>query len=220
MTKTEAPWGSRERPWPISVGDLDSWEFFRASAGQPWEMSDESFQNRLARREPVGPPAIIGKAFHSAIENAMIAMRTSQAAHDFSTLEGTTEEGITVSFATTDPRGRRAPVDVTLPAYTVVEQDVELIFETPQGWIQLRGVIDGLRGHDILDLKTTKKFTATKFTDSWQWRAYLAAMGEQYKTFEYHVFTLSYGQPAEKAISAVLLNSRPGTSSRSRQSTS
>ncbi|MCY3985495.1 MAG: hypothetical protein OXF23_00400, partial [Candidatus Dadabacteria bacterium] len=52
----------------------------------------------------------------------------------------------------------------------------------------------------ILDLKTTKKINADKYQDSFQWRAYLAAMGELYTAFEYHVFQLKYGKDQVKAI--------------------
>ena len=195
----DAPWGSRDRPWPISVGDLDNWSYFQSTLGQPWEKSDEAFQRDLNRLGTVGPPAYIGKAFHSTIEQFMMTARDNPGtSYELSDFIGIAEpEGYRVRFFTESAK-RGTKLDVKFPAYTVVEQDVEIYFETPSGWVHLRGVIDGLLGNTIVDLKTKKVSSPNtpikpeKYMDSWQWRAYLMQMGERYRRFQYHVFGAYY----------------------------
>ena len=191
------PYGSRERPWPISVGDIDGWLYFQGPGQNPFygnPMTSEDFIRRLNREDPPGVPAIIGQKFHSVIEKLMCDTR--QNAPKYCRISSITEpdkDGQGIQFNFYD-------LDITLNSYSVVEQDVELVFDTPEGWVHMRGVIDGLMGTTILDLKTTKKIDADKYHDSFQWRAYLAAMGKQYTVFEYHVFQLKYGKEELKAI--------------------
>ena len=93
-------------------------------------------------------------------------------------------------------------LEVDLASYSVVEQDLELIFDTPSGWVHLRGVKDGLRGTVIRDLKTTKKFSAERYGDAWQWRTYLTMAGPKYRRFDYLVFVVSYGKKQEEALAS------------------
>ena len=185
--------GSLERPWPLSVGDLDAWNYYQGADG----MTHETFLKRLNREEPPGAPAIIGQCFHSAIEGAMRIQRESPDSVEVDAFYGVSGDH-KVKFQIGTP-GKRE-VEINLEPYTTIEQDLDMTFETPDGWIHLRGVIDGLRGNTVLDLKTTSKRPGTvpferameRFQDSWQWRAYLVQMGEQYRTFEYHIFPLIY----------------------------
>ena len=174
MTK-QPEWGSRERPWPISAGDLDNWSYFNGPGQNPPHesvepMTDEDFQNRLNRVEETPSAAlVVGKCFHAAIEQAMIEVRETQNGLILNRLTGESD-GYKVRFEIPD-------LDVELSSYSVVEQDLELIFDTPSGWVHLRGVKDGLRGRVLRDLKSTRKFAAEKYQDAWQWRAYLEAAG-------------------------------------------
>ena len=197
---TDAPWGSRERPWPISASDLDNWSYFCGPGQNPLHesvepMTDADFQARLNRvMEAPSVALILGKCFHAAIEGAMIRVRDTQEGLQVNRLIGEAD-GYKVEFACAD-------LDVDLSSYSVIEQDLELTFDTPSGWVVLRGVKDGLRGTVIRDLKTTKSFKAEKFQDAWQWRAYLQAAGPRYQRFDYLVFVLGYGKPQEKALAA------------------
>ncbi len=197
MGKALPPYGTRERPWPISVGDIDSWLYFQGPGQNPLygnPMTDEDFIRRLNREDPPGVPAIIGQRFHSLIEGLMVDARQGPPKYcRVSSISETPEKGKGIQFNFHD-------LEVRLTAYSVVEQDVELVFDTPEGWVHMRGVIDGMMGTTILDLKTTKKISADKYQDSFQWRAYLAAMGEKYTVFEYHVFQLRYGLEEMEAI--------------------
>ena len=202
-----APWGSRERPWPISVGDLDNWTYFQGPGLNPMHesvesMTDADFRRRLDRVDPVGPGAIIGRCFHAALEAAMLEVRVSGAPLTLDTFTGESE-GDRVEFRT---EGRVGGNDVACNAllqhYTLVEQDVELVFDTPSGWVHLRGVKDGARGPIIRDLKTTKKFEAEKYQDSWQWRAYLEMCGPEYTRFDYLVFVVSYPKKTAEELGA------------------
>ena len=188
-------WGSKERPWPVRVSDLDSWEYF-TGAGADF-MSNAEFKNRLDGTREFSAAAEIGKAFHEAIERMMIRFSDTPDAPSplvSARLSGKGDHR-EIGFNLTQ-------IDVDLSGCNFVEQDVEMVFQTASGWAQLRGVIDGLRGDVVRDLKTTKKFKAESYQDSWQWRAYLLAMGEEYRRFDYQVFTLRYGVAAERAIAA------------------
>ena len=191
-----APWGSKERPWPIAVSDLDSFTYYRGAEN----MTAEDFANRLNRVREISAPLIIGKAFHNAIERKMIEARTSDSGLSLETFTGESDD-LRVDFQTYGLRDGKE-LECSLTLYNIVEQDVELVFQSPEGWIQLRGVIDGLYGTIVRDLKTTKNFKAEKFQDSWQWRAYLIAMGALYERFEYHVFTVQYGKGEEANLAA------------------
>ena len=203
MNAGAAPrWGSKERPWPISVGDLDSWSYYQGPGRDLADMTDADFRKRLDREQEESAPLIIGKCFHAAIEEAMIAARVTGAEVILDTFTGRAD-GHAVEFATA---GRVSGADVSLNTalqqYTLVEQDLELVFDTPAGWVHLRGVKDGLRGGVIRDIKTTKSFSAEKYQDAWQWRAYLQACGAQYKRFDYLVFTVSHGKKQAAELAA------------------
>ena len=200
-TSSGSGWGDRNRPWPISVGDLDSWSYFRKTLDQPFGMSDAEFLRRLNRLDTVGPPAIIGKAFHSVIEQIRReARRNPGVSYEIDDFVARSD-GYDVEFSTLDPRtGLRLEIDI--PSYTVIEQDVEMLFDTPSGWVHLRGVVDGMVGNTIIDLKTKKVSSALsdikigRYQDSWQWRSYLAAMGDQCRRFDYLVFACKYDTSA------------------------
>ncbi len=193
-------WGSQEKPWPISIGDLDNWEWYKRTE----TMTAEAFLKRLNRVDDVGAPVIVGEAFHAMVERVMRHRRKE--AEDFSMhkVTGVTRDGLKIAF-TFNP-----DVRIELLQYETVEQDCELRFDTPYGWVWLRGVIDGVRGTIVRDMKTT---TATRGTqkyarkleslqDSWQWRAYLEMMGPKYRTFEYHIISLKIDKKIEDALAA------------------
>ena len=184
------PWGHEDRPWPISVGDLDAWDFFN----QHETMEVQQFIDRMNRRDPPGVAALIGQAFHAAVEDALLGIARGDIRDaTFASFQGTTRDGHTVEFTTQPgPRSAKDEIDVEIPSYTVVEQDVDLTFRCPAGWIYLRGVIDGLAGLVTIDVKTTRKISLEKYQDSWQWRAYLASLGPRYTTFRYEVFQVNY----------------------------
>lgn len=189
-------WGTEERPWPIAVTDLDSWTYFQGPGMNPLHesvepMTDADFLARLNRTETPSAAVIIGQCFHRAIERTMIAARRKPDEPIRITKNvAATHDGATVEF-----NFASAGQEFRLPVYDQTEQDVELAFRTPSGWVQLRGKIDGLKGRVVQDLKTTSKsFNAHTYQDTWQWRAYLEAMGLNYRRFDFHVFGLSYGK--------------------------
>ena len=197
MTETKAPWGTAERPWQIPVSLLDSWVWYRDN---PEMLTPEGFLARLDRTEPKGAPAIIGSAFHNGIERAMVETRSAEVqTTPFNAFYGN-GDGHQVEFSTYG--NNTGDVDIELASYSIVEQALSKVISTPEGHVELRGRLDGIRGNTILDLKTTKSFKAEKFQDAFQWRTYLMMGGEQYRLFEYHVFTLSYGKVAERRLAA------------------
>ena len=195
-------WGSKDRPWPISVGDLDSWSYYQGPGRDLAGMTDADFRKRLNREQDESAPLIIGKCFHAAIEDAMIAARVTGEEVILSSFIGLAD-GHGVEFVTEGRvSGNGISLNAALQQYTLVEQDLELVFDTPSGWVHLRGVKDGLRGTVIRDIKTTKSFSAEKYQDAWQWRAYLEACGPQYNRFDYLVFTVSHGKKQAAELAA------------------
>ena len=167
-------------------------------------MTDQEFLDRLSRKEKIGAPGTIGSAFHAAFEQWMNKLNDGAWRVSLDRMTGESD-GATVEFVFTGPDGDG--MDVTVPAYLLAERDIEIPIETRAGWVLLRGKIDGLFGMTVRDLKTTKHAfnmapKMERFQDSWQWRAYLLAMGAEYRRFEYHLFSLKYGVGVERAVEA------------------
>ena len=184
---TDPAWGTKVHPWPISAGDLDAWDYYVSND----EVSAASFLERLNRVGGETLPMVIGKAFHSSIELAMMLAR-----------DCCTELDVHFDHLAKAEISFTVPNLIQLPSYNIIEQDVGFVFDTPSGWVELRGVIDGLRGNTLKELKTTRSFKAERYQDSWQWRAYLSAMGEGYDRLDYEVFQVAYGAPQERAYEA------------------
>ena len=197
-------WGTKEKPWPIAVSDLDAFDQLMNGIPQlpdEYQPTDESFLRRLDRLEETSAALEIGKALHDGIEQAMYAARRGQLTEADKLVGRSDECEVEFNFAR-KVDGQWVPLDIELAAYNIIEQDHELVMHTPSGWVQLRGRIDGLRGIVLRDLKSTKKPSAERYQDSWQWRAYLEMMGEGYSRFEYHVFQVAYGKKAEEELAA------------------
>ena len=160
-------WGTRERPWPIAVSTLDAWKWFNQS-----EMTDEEFRHRLEHQDKPTVEAQVGQALHRAVEVLMMDVRTGGPV-SLQSLVGMHREEPDVSFLFALDSG----LDINLDHCMIVEQDVQWTINTGLGWVTLRGITDAIHGTVIRDIKTTRSFKATRYQDSWQWRAYLAMMG-------------------------------------------
>lgn len=144
----------------ISVTDLDSWRYYKASE----DMDAEALLRRLRKEEPPTKAMLAGRALHSALENA--------------------GEG-EMDFAEADGFKFRFMADCQIPLLPVRELKGEMLIQTPVGFVTLVGVIDGLDGA-VYDWKLTERFDAERYADSYQWRSYLTMFNA--RQFVYGVF--------------------------------
>ena len=191
MTISPRGWGSPEKPWPVAVTDLDSWKYYMESD----VMTMEDLRRRLSRSDPENAKMVVGRCFHAAVEQLMLS-HGGGAPAPVNVITGAADgRELDFRFA--------ADLSVELQHYATAERDLELMVETPHGWVQLRGVVDGIYGSIARDIKITASQMVKaieRFNESWQWRTYLLALGDQYKQFEYHVFKMKLGQDAEFRI--------------------
>lgn len=179
-------YGTKRNPWPIAVTDLDSWLFYKHSESMP----HERFMERMNRVQVWSMPAIVGTCFHNAIEHEM---RNGGKYKPLDCIAGEgkweNQQGNTVSLRVQFYLHKSG--EIQLPQYGFVEEDVSKVIDCEHGYVELRGKLDGAYGFTLVDLKTTSGvFQAEKYLDAMQWRAYFLAMGEQFNTFEYHVFRI------------------------------
>lgn len=144
----------------VSVTDLDSWRFYKASD----DMDVEALLRRLRREEPPTQAMLAGRALHSALEHSRECA-----------VESLESEGFTFRFIG----------DFDIPLLAVRELKGDVMIDTPCGPVTLVGVIDGHDGA-IHDWKLTERFDAERYADSYQWRCYLTMFNAH--KFVYGVF--------------------------------
>ena len=124
------------------------------------EQSDEDFLKRLRYEQPPNEKMEAGRAFHKYLE-----LRAG------SPVDGYTFTG-----------------KIELPVYTVREYWVERPMRFEGGRvIWLRGIVDGIRGRQACDYKTTGRLDLEKYAMAWQWRVYMYCL-PHVRQFIYHVF--------------------------------
>ena len=134
----------------ISATNLDAFRRYRDSE----DASLEDLLAYLRRETPPTPPMLAGKALHKALEIA------AEGEHD--TLAA---DGYTFDFSTAG--------DVALADIREMKLEVErTVGGTP---VTLVGVVDGIRGREVIDHKLTSRFDPERFLSSYQWRVYLSA---------------------------------------------
>lgn len=149
----------------LSVGDLESLRYWKDREDQDLA----ALLKKLRRQEEPSRQMEAGKALARFFEHATEG-----------TKGGAISDGWEFEF--------KADVDFKLPA--VRELKLEEEFATPYGPALLVGVVDGLDGLTIHDQKLTEYYDAQKYTDSLQWRTYLAMTGAQ--KFVYDIFVGKY----------------------------
>lgn len=165
----------------LRVTDLDQWLKYTEPEQEEFEISTEDFIAYLRREDSPGEAMIIGRAFHSALENQTGELRMLAAAW--------AQKGNPVELDELEQDGYRfqfladCPIDVPL----FREQMVEKEYHSKHGPVLLRGKLDGLSGIDAIDYKLTfSQFNAERYAASMQWRAYLDMTGA--RRFRYGVF--------------------------------
>lgn len=149
----------------LSVTDLDSYLYWRDSE----DMDLAELLMRLKGEEPPGQNMLASRAFHKLLETSAEREMFTAAAGDFNFV-----------FAIDQ--------DIAIPQLR--ELKGEKFFETPSGPVTLVGKVDGMHGVTINDYKLTERFEAERYTDSYQWRAYLTMFGAQ--RFVYDAFQCRY----------------------------
>lgn len=144
----------------ISVTDLDSWRYYKASE----DMDIEALLRRLRKEEPPTQAMLAGRALHKVLEHAEVGDLPTASA-----------EGFTFKFL----------ADCAIPLLPVRELKGEMEIATPYGVATLVGVVDGADG-GVHDYKLTERFDAERYAESYQWRCYLTMF--KARRFTYQVF--------------------------------
>lgn len=152
------------------VTDVDSYDFFRASEGKPWEISTEQFLKNLREFEAT-PVMRAGSLGHKTIENATRG-DIFNVVHD---------GDITLRFKADD---------INVEAMPIREQWLSKWYLINGVKVQLRGRMDAAKPGLIVDYKFGKYMDAEKFADAFQWRAYLDMAGPNYWEFMYSMFKM------------------------------
>jgi hypothetical protein len=149
----------------ISVTQLDSYLYWRES--EDMELS-ELIARLTGKQEPTHE-MLAGRAFHKLFEHA--------------------KDG---DILVADVDGFQFVFDVnqSIALPEIRELKGEVVFNTSSGPVTLVGKVDAINGTIVHDYKLTERFEAERYTDSYQWRAYLAMFGAN--TFVYDVFQGRY----------------------------
>lgn len=152
----------------ISVTMLDSYLYWASSE----DMSLDDLLARIRGTEEPTQQMLAGRAFHKVFEECTEGeIRVTQA------------DGFEFEFA----------CDKEIAVPSIRELKGEVLVQTPSGPVTLVGKVDALHGRTVIDYKLTERFDAERYTDSYQWRAYL--MMFQASAFDYEVFQCKYDGP-------------------------
>jgi hypothetical protein len=152
----------------LSVTDLDSYLYWKESD----DMELEELLKRLRGETEPTPAMLAGRAFHKMFELAEYGDE----------LQSPIVDNWQFVFAIEGQIG--------LPA--IRELKGEVVLATPSGPVTLVGKVDSLDGMIVHDYKLTERFEAERYTDSYQWRAYLEMFGATH--FVYDVFQARYDE--------------------------
>lgn len=147
----------------LSVSDLDQFVYFKNSDQQIDEL-----MRRLRKQEPATPAMATGIAFHTALEFAQEG--------SYIALEA---EGYIFNVL--------GHVSLDLPELRELKAE-QAVYINPNLAVTLVGKVDAIDGLTVHDHKTSSRFDAERFFDTYQWRFYL----EMFKadTFQWNVFVL------------------------------
>lgn len=149
------------KPLRIAVSDLDSYAYYRNPDVQ---MTGDEFLTRIRREEPMSEKASTGSKVHAVIESMF-----------------SSEEAPEVPLVW--------DCDVDLPEVAASEVRVYQDYEILGRHVVMAGRVDAIYGFTAADWKVTfRAMDAERYLDSWQWRAYLRMLGEDYKRFRYQIF--------------------------------
>lgn len=159
----------------VSATELDAFRRYRDSE----ESELEPLLSKLRRELPATEPMLAGRAFHKALELA--------------------EPGEVGAF---DAEGYRfeiaADVEISLPDVRELKATREYLIDSVP--VTLVGMVDAMRGTKVFDHKTTTRFDAERFLDSYQWRVYLEVFAAS--SFRWNVFEWREVEPRYYVVHA------------------
>lgn len=147
----------------LSITDLDQYVYFRGSDQEPDEL-----MRRLRKEEPPSPAMETGRALHTALELAQEGQYIALEAN-----------GYTFNVL--------GDVRLELPRLRELKAE-ESIYIDPNLSVTLVGKVDAVAGLTVYDHKTSSRFDAERFFDTYQWKYYLEIFKAQ--TFVWNVFVL------------------------------
>jgi hypothetical protein len=147
----------------VSVTDLEA---FRLCKVEEW-MDLDRLLSQLRREEPPTIEMQAGTALHAILEE-VDAMGTGY--------EHGTKDGFTFFF----------DLDAELEIRPIRELKATKEYHIAGHTVTLVGKVDAFDGFNVDDHKLTDTWDAEKYTDSYQWRAYLTIL--EAKAFNYNVF--------------------------------
>lgn len=194
----------------LRVTHLDLWRRF---TGADSDMTEAQFRALIRGKTPPSDAAAAGTAFHKWMEEIV---KTATPRARYASPPEDPILGWRFKFATMGELGRVAPghalydtdfVQMTLPMLGA-RTEVEASREIAKG-ITLVGHADVVSagGEQIWDYKTTNSaIDLTRYTDSYQWRAYLDLFGAA--MFTYEVFELSKPRGKDERLRHVIDHER------------
>ena len=151
----------------LSVTDLETWRYWKDKEEGTIE---ELVQDLRGGKEPTHEMQA-SRAFHSLLEHVKPGEDLERLTHP---------EGWVFDFN----------FDGELCVPPIRELKTERVWRTPSGPVTLVGKVDNICGLTVEDYKLSERFDAERYTDSWQWRAYLAMF--KARRFVYRVFQCAY----------------------------
>lgn len=151
----------------LSVTDLETFRY--------WKERDEGTVPELiaelrGQKEPTHE-MLASRAFHSLLERVEPGTDLERLTHP---------DGWVFEF----------DIDSDLYVPPIRELKAEVPWKTPSGLVTLVGKVDNMNGLTVADYKLSERFEAERYTDSFQWRAYLAMFHA--RRFVYDVFQCRY----------------------------
>lgn len=159
----------------VSVTELDN---FRRWQGDE-EADLETLLRQLRKQEPPSRAMLAGIALHKALEQA-----------EPGDVLAFNQDGFRFKFVTN--------IELALTEFREIK--AEKVYTVDGYPVTVVGKIDHMQGKRIDDHKSTGRFDAERFLDSYQWRYYLDIFGAD--VFQWNVFEMAEDDPDEFTVFA------------------
>lgn len=159
----------------VSVSNVDAYLRYKRNE----DVTLEELLAQLRRETPPTENMLAGTAFHKFLEQSVDGE-----------VESATVDGFTF----------RLEVDAELVLPSLREVKAVSLYDIDGIHVELVGIVDVIDGTTITDHKLTSRFDPERYTDAFQWRAYLAMFGAE--RFIYNVFTANKAADGAWVVSA------------------
>ena len=151
----------------VHPSSLDGFQYYLES-----NLSTKDFIFRLCRMDKKSDWAHAGNALHKYIE------------HGGKVNPVVLQDGR--SWSIVSQMGK----NIEIPRPQISEFRIEKPMNIHGHDVMISGIVDGLVGNRLLEWKGVKRMNLIRFSESWQWRCYLAT-DARLKRVDYHVFLMS-----------------------------